>query len=83
MKKYFSIGIALAIAAGVALISIPASAQQGIPGYSSDGAVVAISGDRQQHQVHAKSVSVLPKHEQQPKSDIPGYAPDGAVVDIK
>jgi len=79
MKKYLPIAFALAALAGAVLSSVPASAQQSIPGYSSDGAVVAVpSGGQQQHQLRARSVSAARQHDQQPMSD--SYGPDGAVI---
>ena len=83
MKKYFPVALALAALAGAAGISVPASAQQTVPGYSSDGAVVAVSGSVPQHQLRVRSVALAPKHDQQLKSGISGYGPDGAVVEIK
>lgn len=41
MRLKFTIGFA-ALALGIALASVPAIAQQGVSGYSSRGAVVAI-----------------------------------------
>ena len=64
MKKYFPIAVALAALAGAGLTSVPASAQDTIPGYASDGTVVAVpSGGQQQHQLRARSVSVAPQHD--------------------
>ena len=83
MKKYLPIALALAALAGAAVTSVPASAQQSIPGYSSDGAVVAVPNGGQQHQLRARPGSVAPKYDQQPTSGTPGYGPDGAVIDIK
>lgn len=76
---------ALAALAGVALMSVPASAQQGIPGYASDGSVVELPYSGQQ-QLRERPVGVVAAHHQlrhQLRSDIPGYGPDGAVTDIK
>jgi hypothetical protein len=79
MKKYLPITLTLAVVAGAALTSIPASAAQGTPGYSSDGAVVATPNNRQ-HQVRARSISVAPKYDWKQESGIAGYSSDGAVV---
>lgn len=84
MKKFLAVALALSALAGAALSSVPASAQETIPGYSSDGSVVAVpSGGLQQHQLRARSVRVAPQHDQQPKSGIPGYGPDGSVIDTR
>ena len=87
MKKYFPIAVALAALAGVGLVSISASAQDAIPGYASDGSVVAVPGGaQQQHQLRARAVSAAPQHDRQPKSGtpggIPGYGADGGLIDI-
>jgi len=84
MKKYFPIAVALAALAGAALTSVPASAQDSIPGYASDGSVVALpSGGQPQHQIHARSVSVAPQYDRQPKSGIAGYGSDGGLIETR
>lgn len=83
MKKYLPIAVALAGLAGAALASVPASAQQTIAGYSSDGAVVPLPYDGQQHQLRARSVAVAPQHDQQTTSGIPGYGADGGFTDVR
>jgi hypothetical protein len=56
MRLKITIGLA-ALALGVALASVPAAAQQGVSGYSSRGAVVAIHPYR-----HHRLYNYAPRH---------------------
>jgi len=81
MKKYLSVAVALTALAGAGLTSIPASAQDSIPGYASDGSVVAVPNDAQQYQYRARSASVGRRYDRQPRSDIPAYGSDGRLIE--
>jgi hypothetical protein len=80
MRFKIMIGVT-ALALGVALASVPANAGPGIPGYSPDGAVVAV---HKHHQTRARPVyNSVRQHEQQGTSDVavPGRNPnDGGAI---
>jgi hypothetical protein len=75
--------IVAALALGTALTAVPASAQQGAPGYSTEGAVVAVPRVKQQHQVRTRTFNAVPQYQESQYSGISGYAPDGSVIDIR
>jgi hypothetical protein len=80
MRIKIAIGMT-ALALGAAFASVPANAGPGAPGYSSDGAVVAM---HKHHQTRAKPLyNAVPQHEQQnaPAAVSPGRNPnDGGMV---
>ena len=74
MRLKITIGIA-ALALGAALASGPAFAQQGAPGYSPDGSVIAVHPYR--HHARAKSLfDVVPAR----KGDVQEQKPSGPAL---
>ena len=70
MRLKFAIGFA-ALLAGAALASVPAIAQQGVSGYSSRGAVVAIHPYR--HHAHRGPLyNYAPQHTRRHNDKNPG-----------
>jgi hypothetical protein len=80
MRIKIAIGMT-ALALGAALASVPANAGPGIPGYSPDGAVVAV---HKHHQTRARPLyNSMRQHEQPGSSDVsaPGRNPnDGGMI---